>query len=323
MSLFLHRRSLCSLVGLTVALCAGNAQADEGGVSFWLPGQFGSLAAVPGAPGWSVGAVYYHTSADEETDKRTHRGGDIVGGVDADADLLFVAPTYTFATPLWGGQAALGGIVAFGSMKVKIDASYSGPHGAVISGGESDSRTGVSDLYGLGTVKWNHGVHNSMVYTMVGAPVGSYDADRLANIGTNHWSVDAGGGYTYLNPADKLEFSAVAGMTYNFENPDTHYKNGIDAHLDWGASYFFSAASHVGLVGYFYEQLSGDSGDGATLGDYKSRVIGVGPQVGHFFAFNGGKGYVSFKAYGELAAENRPAGWNVWLSVLLPLSSAH
>jgi hypothetical protein len=27
------------------------AFADESGTSFWLPGQFGSLAAVPGAPG--------------------------------------------------------------------------------------------------------------------------------------------------------------------------------------------------------------------------------------------------------------------------------
>jgi hypothetical protein len=25
----------------------GDAKADEGGVSFWLPGQFGSLAAAP------------------------------------------------------------------------------------------------------------------------------------------------------------------------------------------------------------------------------------------------------------------------------------
>src|SRR6201993_2246040 len=39
------------------------ARADEGGVSFWIPGFFGSLAAVPAqAPGWSVTSVYYHTS---------------------------------------------------------------------------------------------------------------------------------------------------------------------------------------------------------------------------------------------------------------------
>ena len=37
------------------------AHADEGGVSFWVPGQFGSLAAVPAQPGWSAASIYYHT----------------------------------------------------------------------------------------------------------------------------------------------------------------------------------------------------------------------------------------------------------------------
>ena len=36
--------------------------ADEGGVSFWLPGIFGSLAAVPQQPGWALSTVYYHTN---------------------------------------------------------------------------------------------------------------------------------------------------------------------------------------------------------------------------------------------------------------------
>jgi len=29
--------------------------ADEGGVGFWFPGLFGSLAAVPQVPGWALG----------------------------------------------------------------------------------------------------------------------------------------------------------------------------------------------------------------------------------------------------------------------------
>src|SRR5262249_15014113 len=45
-------------VGAVAALLAFPTQiarADEGGVSFWLPGFFGSLAAVPAqTPGWSV-----------------------------------------------------------------------------------------------------------------------------------------------------------------------------------------------------------------------------------------------------------------------------
>src|SRR3981081_3280933 len=41
---------------------ANEARADQGGVSFWLPGLFGSLAATPQQPGWSLGTIYYHTS---------------------------------------------------------------------------------------------------------------------------------------------------------------------------------------------------------------------------------------------------------------------
>ena len=87
--------------------------------------------------------------------------------------------------------------------------------------------TGPADLYPQATLRWNNGVHNFIAYTMAGIPVGAYEADRLANVGTNHWAVDAGGGYTYLNQKTGLEFSAVLGFTYNFENPDTDYQNGI------------------------------------------------------------------------------------------------
>jgi hypothetical protein len=38
------------------------AKADEGGVSFWIPGFFGSLAAAPQQAGWSLTTMYYHTS---------------------------------------------------------------------------------------------------------------------------------------------------------------------------------------------------------------------------------------------------------------------
>ena len=39
-----------------------HALADEGGVSFWIPGLFGSLAATPQQPGWSVANIDYYTN---------------------------------------------------------------------------------------------------------------------------------------------------------------------------------------------------------------------------------------------------------------------
>jgi hypothetical protein len=174
------------------------------------------------------------------------------------------------------------------------------------------------------TLRWNQGVHNYMVYGMMNLPVGAYDSTRLVNLGLGHWSVDAGGGYTYFNPQTGNEFSVVSGFTYNFVNPSLDYQNGIDWHLDWGASHFVSKQVHVGLVGYAYQQVTGDSGAGATLGEFKSRVFGVGPQIGFLFPVGGMQGYLNLKGYKEFGAENRPEGWNTWVTLAIsPAAPSH
>ena len=58
----------CIAVLAAFMIAPSIAAADEGGVSFWLPGLFGSLAAVPQQPGWSLTSVYYHTSVSAGAD---------------------------------------------------------------------------------------------------------------------------------------------------------------------------------------------------------------------------------------------------------------
>jgi hypothetical protein len=314
----LQQKLAATAVVLLVALPAA---ADEGAVSFWLPGQFGSFAAVPADPGWSLPIVYYHTSADASASRSFQIGGSIVAGLDVRADLAIVVPTYVFSTPVVGGQASIGMAAIVGRPKVSTSGTLTGPSGTTLTGGQADTQNGVGDLYPSASLKWNRGDHNFMVYGMAGVPVGEYSKDRLANLGTNHWSLDAGGGYTYLDPKKGHEFSAVLGFTHNWENKDTDYKNGTDAHLDWAASQFFSEQFHAGLVGYFYHQISADSGSGAVLGDFKSRVSAVGPQFGYFFPVGGQKWYVNLKGYYEFDAKNRPEGWNTWLTLAIPLGA--
>ena len=67
-------------------------------------------------------------------------------------------------------------------------------------------------------------------------------------------------------------------------------------------------------MGYFYDQLTGDSGTGANLDDFKSRVAGIGPQIGFIFPVGNMQGYLNFKGYKEFDAENRPQGWNAWVT---------
>ena len=313
--------SALTLIISSWVLISPLAYSDEGGVSFWLPGQFGSMAAVPGDPGWSIPLIYYHSSVGIEGSEETPTAGRITLGLEEDITLLLAAPTYAFTNSVWGGQLSLSVTGLYGNVDVGVNATLAAPGGSVQSGEERDSNTGIGDLYPSATLRWNHGVHNTMAYLMAGVPVGEYEVGRLANIGTNHWSVDVGGGYTYLNMENGQEFSAVAGLTYNLENPDTDYQSGIDSHFDLAASQFVSEQMHIGLVGYFYYQLTGDSGSGAILDDYKSSVIGLGPQLGYFFNIGESQAYLNVKGYWEVESKHRPEGWNAWLTLVMPLDA--
>jgi hypothetical protein len=308
---------LRSAAALGISLAALNlAHADESGISFWLPGLFGSFAAVPGTPGLTFATFYYHTSVSASGAKDFQIGNRFVAGINGQGDLIGAGPTYIFAQPVFGGQAAISVLGVGGRNQASIDATLTGPLGNTISGHASQALTSFGDLFPQATLKWNQGVNNFLIYGTGDIPVGDYNSTRLANLGLGHGAADGGAGYTYLNPANGLEFSTVVGMTYNFINPSTQYQNGLDAHLDAGASYFLNKQLNVGLVGYLFQQVTGDSGAGAKLGPFESRIAGVGPELNYFYPVNDQiQGIVSLKGYREFAAQNRPEGWNVWLTI--------
>jgi hypothetical protein len=308
------------------------ARADEGGVSFWVPGFFGSLAAAPLQPGFSVANIYYHTTVNAGADvafaRQVSRGrltanfnANVNLNLNADADIGFFIPQYTFATPFLGGQATALLIAAYGRNSVSVDGTLTaslGPFGFTVGGSRTDTVWGWGDVIPQFNVRWNHGVHNWMTYITGDIPVGAYDSARLANLGIGHGAIDGGGGYTYFNPMTGHEFSAVLGFTYNFENQSTQYQNGIDMHLDWGASQFVTKQLQLGLVGYVYKQLSCDSGSGDRVGCFESQVFSVGPQIGYIIPLNTElQGYLNLKAYKEFGAEHRPEGWNAWLTFVI------
>jgi hypothetical protein len=325
--------SLASLVA-TVAIAGimatpDPARADEGGVGMWVPGFFGSLSAAPLQPGWSATSILYHSNLDASGAVARARQitigrfnplveVSVAAQLAARPNLLLFAPGYTFATPVLGGQANLTLLQGFGHVRGNIDATIEatvGPFSITRSESIFDSRYGFGDFAAQGSLRWNSGVHNFMTYGAVNAPTGTYDHTRLANFGIGHWAVDGGGGYTYFNPQTGYEFSGVLGFTYNFENPSTDYKNGIDMHFDWGASKFVTKQIQLGLVGYAYQQITCDSGVGNLVGCFESRVFGVGPQLGYIFPIGTThQGYFNLKGYKEFEAENRPEGWNVWVT---------
>ena len=320
-----------NLLVATLALAAAASfprvsLAAEGGVTFWVPGFFGSLASTPLQPGFSYTSLYYNwtgqAGADVAFARQVQAGrltvpftANVSAHLDANASLYFAIPSYTFEQKIFGAQATMLLLVPYGRATAAVDATLTaalGPFGFAIGGYRSDGVTGFADLVPQFNLRWNSGVHNVMTYITGNVPIGRYDDRRLANLGLGYQALDGGIGYTYFDPKAGLEFSGTLGFTYNFKNEHTDYQSGPIMHFDWGASRFLTPQVQVGLVGYVLQQIGCDSGGGDRVGCFESRVAGIGPQFGYIIPFDKLQGYFNLKAYKEFAGEHRADGFSVW-----------
>jgi hypothetical protein len=308
-----------TLAALILAATSTNACADQGGVPFWFSGQFASLAAVPATPGWSLITSPYYYNGSANKDKTFQIGETVAAGVKTNAPLLLFQPGYAAEGKILDGQPYVGVGWGPGSNRTAVDITLSQP---AFAGTRSDSITGGTDLYPFANLAWASGNNNWMTYVTGDIPTGAYQANRFSNLGIGHGAIDAGGGYTYLNDKTGLEFSGVAGVTYNWENTHTDYKNGVDSHLDWAVSQFLNDNWQVGVVGYVYYQLTGDSGSGDRVGAFKSRVASAGPEVGYVFKYNGQPAYLNVRGYWEFWAQNRVEGYALFATLSIPLGGA-
>lgn len=320
-------RFVRTLLAATAFANSTIADADEGGVPFWFSGQYASLAAIAPTPGWTVTLLPYYYSGSADRSRTFPRGDTLVTGVDSHVGLLNTQFAYAWDAKLFGGVPMIGLSWGAGnngtSANLLVSLPSASPQAAV-----SDSVNGGTDLYPIATLSWDNGNDNWMVYLTADIPVGAYDAKRLSNIGIGHGAIDAGAGYTYLDQKTGHEFSAVAGLTYNLENPQTNYRNGIDSHLDWAASRFLSESWQVGIAGYVYYQLTDDSypTEGVIgrlrqqeLGGFRSRAAAVGPELGYLFKMGKQTGYLNLRAYWEFWARNRVEGYALLATINLPL----
>src|SRR3954451_4612307 len=175
---------------------ANGASADENGISFWVPGFFGSLAATPQQPGWSLANIYYHTTVSAGGDVSRAReitigkipanlSANLTANLNATGDIGIVIPTYVFATPVLGGQLAVGAIASYGRASTSLAGTLTGAltlpgFGSIPFGPRSDSISdsvwGFGDLLPLASLRWNNGVHNVMTYMTGDIPVAAYDS---------------------------------------------------------------------------------------------------------------------------------------------------
>jgi hypothetical protein len=330
------RRAVFAFIAITCSTSV--SLADEGGVSFWIPGLYGSLAAAPQVPGWAIGFVDLYNPVSASGNVAAARqvtinkfsttvNVNLSASLKANPNLVLVNPTYVFATPVFGGQFALSMAGAYGRSIAGINGTLTataGPLSVTRQGAIEDGRDVFSDLYPEATLRWNNGANNWMTYVMGDIPIGTYNSANLANGSIGHGAFDSGVGYTYFDPQTGHEFSAVTGFTYNLVNPSTGYQNGIDWHLDWGASQFLTKTLQIGAVGYVYNQVTADRGCLQQLCPFESRTAGIGPQLGIIIPGASTETYLNFKAYWDFDTQNRASGMSAWVTLAFsPSPPAH
>ena len=296
--------AIAGLAGLTV-LCTSAPSttfAAEGASSHYLPGAVGDIfLAVPPEPGLQAANMLWYQTGNTDV---ALIDGQLTLGIDLDLFLNLTSLTYTFDTPVLGGLYTVGVAIPFG--QAELDGALVGPFGG--SFGFSDDSFDLSDIAFIPVqLSWSSGLWSFKLWESIVAPTGGYDTSGsdLANLGRNYWSFDTVAAVTWFNPDSGTEVSIAPGVMVNTENTATDYKTGTEFHMDFVANQFVSESLAVGLRGYYYKQLNGDSGSGAVLGDFKSESFGIGPGFVWIPKSGGGRFTVLGKWMHDFSAENR------------------
>jgi hypothetical protein len=277
------------------------APAVENGTGFYLLGFKGPDAAILPPPGVFLQNDFYFYQGSVSGTKPLPLGPDVT--LNAKSSLPIELPTIVVSSPwdLLGGHIAFSISEPIGGPSIDADVTL-GP----MRGHQSNSVFTFGDPLVGGMIGWDTGNFHFTSNVLVNVPAGVYNKSALANISFHHWGVDISEAVTYQDAQIGLEASVVAGFTLNAENPATHYRSGSEFHTEWSLTEAFGKGFSAGLIGYYYDQLTGDSGAGALLGPFEGRVVAVGATAG--YAFNIGKLPVMtrLKVYREVYAVDPP-----------------
>jgi hypothetical protein len=146
------------------------------------------------------------------------------------------------------------------------------------------------------------------------APTGRYEVGFQPDIGLNRPGIDTGWAFTWTDPNSKLQFNGAVGVTFNFENTATNYQSGTDLHFEWAIGREVSPGLMIGVAGYDYREVTGDSGSGALLGPFEGNVDAVGAALTYTTLVRESPLILSARYYQEYNVENRWTGNSTFLS---------
>jgi hypothetical protein len=303
---------------MTISL---SALAEEGGSGHYSPGEMASfIDALPGYPTIAVMNIFTYYGGDVGHDRTLPLGGNLAAGVNAHAYMDTVAMFYESPFRLLGGNYAAGIALPFGSMTVEGDVTFTGPLGGNRSGQVKETSSGSGDVelfpFLLG---WTNEADMKYDFRLgIYAPSGQYEKGSIANLGKNYWTFEPTVTFSWLSSKIGTEVSLFAGVDFNTINDATDYRTGTQFHLDGTIAQhlpFLGGFIGVGANGFYYQQITGDSGSGNLLGDFEGRTVGVGPVLSYIRKIGEHSLVAEVKWLPELDTQNRLQGDWVWFKL--------
>lgn len=259
---------------LSISMLNSASWAEEGGSGHYFPGSMSSFVdGIPGDPVFitRLNVLSYEGSID------ANRALPVAGILAAGLDVKSKGIGLTMAwTPKWdlGEKLSYAAIATVPWLTVDVSADVTRNLATI---GVSDSRTGLGDAV-LIPLAFNYQHSADLNYNFrvtAYAPTGEYTKGRLANTGKNFWTIEPTAALVYLGQKNGREASVFFGADFNQENDATNYKSGTQIHLDGTLAQHFplwGGLAGLGATGFWYRQVTGDSGEGATLGDLKAEA---------------------------------------------------
>lgn len=293
-----QKRHLIGATALSLLALGQSAHATEGGGGAYANGSEGFMTGALPPPGSYLVSYNTYYTADKFANPNPA----------FDDFKVNTAATILRAIHVTDKQI-LGGTWAMHAFLVAADVDVN------LGAGGRQARAGMGDfIFDPLAIGWHSGNWHWIVGMDIYAPTGRYDKDQLANIGRNYVTLEPLFAFTYRNAAG-YEFSMKTMFDHNYENSDTRYRSGNELHADFVAAKHFGNWA-VGVGGYTYKQVSGDSGEGAVLGDFMGRATALGPQLSYTTASGLN---IQGRYQHEFDVRNRPEGNKLWLNIAIPL----
>jgi len=317
----MNKKALRLLAVGSLAL-VGTIRAEQGGGGHYVPGATASfIDALPDDSGLTAKNSYLNYSTSDSTGLHgLPFGADLARFVEVKIHADRIQLLYAFEPKILGGHYAVTVEPSF------VWENVSG-NGIPYTTGSGFHRVKAGTASGFGDLAfwplmlgWKNGDFKYDVRCAVYAPTGNYNKNEMANPGLGYWTFEPGVSFGWLSSKFGTEVSVFSGMDFNTKNTYSDYQSGDIVHVDATVAQHLSLGggnAGLGVNGFYYKQVTKDSGSQVFPGSYEVMAEGVGPVISYTHQIGNKQLDAEVKWLPQTQVDNTTQGNYVWAKIAL------